>query len=359
MDIELLNKFNAINIIDSSSWKIPEALKKVFPGYNGAGCKIQMMLDYKTGIIRLLDILKENFNDQNYSKKMKKQINSNDLFLFDLGYSIPVFLKTITERLAFFISRFNYYAVSLYVKKEDSFHKIDILDVLKKLKHKNSIIEFEYYVGNKTIKVKIRFLAMRVPEEVSNQRRRKARKKAAKKGKTPSKKTLALCDWHFLMTNIPVEKGIDVKEIIGFYPIRWSIELLFRQLKSVLAIHKTEVKTNAYRLKCEILGKCIVVMFISLFYSIARAKTWQLFGKEISFEKTVKYFKRNVACLFELLLISTRKSLDFIEKMINKIIHVCQKNRQSSRKNSLDTLIDRLSYESFKYVKMSVVGDGS
>ncbi|QTA88891.1 transposase [Desulfonema magnum] len=36
----------------------------------------------------------------------------------------------------------------------------------------------------------------------------------------------------------------DVRTILAFYPIRWSVELFFKQFKSVLNIHKTEVKNN-------------------------------------------------------------------------------------------------------------------
>ena len=132
INVAVINKFGAIKIIDSSSWKIPKALSIVLKGYNGAGCKIQMLIDYATGLIQLLDITKESFNDQSYSKTIKKQVQAGDLFIFDLGYSIPVFLRTIAERLAFFLSRFNYHAMRLYVKRGDIFCEVDILEVLKK-----------------------------------------------------------------------------------------------------------------------------------------------------------------------------------------------------------------------------------
>ena len=123
------------------------------------------------------------------------------------------------------------------------------------------------------------------------------------------------------MTNIPVEKGIDIRTILAFYPIRWSVELFFKQLKSILKIHKTEVKSNKNRLKCEVLGKCIVAMFISYCYSKARSDAWRILGKEISFDKTVKYFKRNIAGLVELISVSVSKTVQHVKKMIIKIIN--------------------------------------
>ena len=204
----------------------------------------------------------------------------------------------------------------------------------------------------------MRFFAIRIPEEIANEKRRKARANSKKKGKSPSKITLKLCNWLFLMTNIPQEKEIDAREILALYPIRWSIELFFKQIKSVFEIHKTEVKTNEYRLKCEILGKCIVAMFMTYCYSIARSVKWQLSSQEISIEKTAKYFKRNVAYLFEILLISAHKAHDFVEKMIRNIINTCQKERQKNRNNSLDVLVEQSIYGEFEYqcVETDVAG---
>lgn len=349
-NIDLLNKFKAIKIIDSSSWEIPKALKEIFPGYNEAGCKIQLLLDYKTGLMRLLDIVKESFNDQNYSKTLKKIIKQDELWIFDLGYSIIEFLEIIIKKTAFFLSRFNYHAHNLYIRKGEEFYKTDILTILRRAKTFKSITEFaEFYVGNKKAKIKVRFIVIRLPEEVANERRRKAKKAARKQ---LSKESLELCNWILLMTNIPQEKAIDVKEIILLYPIRWQIELFFKQLKSVLQIHKSEVKSNVYRLRCEILGKCIVALFMSFCYSVASSITWQALGKEISIGKTARCFKRNIVFLQQLLSCSIGRAVDFIKELIMKIIETCQKNRQKSRKNSLDALIDGAGCENLKYIKV-------
>lgn len=338
LDVKLLNKFNRINIIDSSSWRVPQRLKETFPGYNQAGCKVQLMMDYKSGIIQLLDITPENYNDQTYSKDITPYIKPDDLLIFDLGYAIPVTLKTIDENQAFFICRFNYHSMSLYLKENNTFQRIDIL---QKLTSSQSTLKLECYAGNNTHKVKLHLFAVRVPEQVANQRRRTLYRNAKKKGRYPTKKSLALCDWTLIMSNIPHEKELSVDEIFSFYPIRWSIELLFKQLKSILHIHKTEVKHNPYRLRCEIIGKCIVALFISYCYAFARSYTWQLSGTEISFEKTIKYFQRNIGHLLVLFSSSLAKAIFYLKKMVLKIVHSCQKLRQISRKNSLDILLNQ------------------
>jgi hypothetical protein len=359
INIDVFNKFKSINIIDSSSWKIPKGLESVFSGYNGAGCKVQFMYDYKTGVINLVELTEETFNDQSFSKTLGEHTNGNDLFIFDLGYSIAYTINMIDEKDGYFISRVNFSAINLYLKQGKEYIKFKILEPLKKFdknsKNNKKIFEFECYAGNKDRKTKIRLFVIKAPEEIANKRRRNLNKNAKKKGRTPKKESLELCAWSFYMTNIPVEKGIDIRTILAFYPIRWSIEIFFKQLKSILNIHKTEVKKNEYRLTCEVLGKCIVAMFITYCYSIARSYAWRLFGKEISFDKTVKYFKRNIANLVAILSKAVKYIIKYIKKEIIKIINTCKKERQKSRQNSLDVLIDRSIYESYKHVMISQI----
>lgn len=350
IDVRVLDKFNRVNIMDSSSWKIPSRLQTVFPGYNGAGCKLQLMLDYKSGMPDIIDLTQETYPDSNYVKDINTQIQCDDLFIFDQGYGLTNIFKLLDQRGAFFISRFNYHTISVYIKQNTLFEKIDILKLLTQLNQHNSINELECYIGNNDTKVKVRFFAIKVPQQVADNKRRKLHKDSCRERYTPSKKALLLCDWNFLITNIPEEKGLTVREIMAFYPIRWTIELFFKQLKSILAIHKTEVKHNEERLRCEILGKCIVIMFISYCYSLTRSYTWHRFYAEISFEKTVKYFKRNISILLELLLVSLCKAINLLRKMIAIIIRTCQKFRQKTKKNSLDVLIERSIYKNLNLV---------
>ena len=156
------------------------------------------------------------------------------------------------------------------------------------------------------------------------------------------------------MTNIEAEKNIDVKELLALYPIRWSIELYFRQLKSILQIHKTEAKSNAHRLRCEIMGKAIVALFVCYCYSTIRSHRWKVFHEEISFEKTVKCFKRHVSLFIDRLQDSMSKAVDFLQELVGIMYHTCQKYRQKSRKNSLDVLIERSIYKDLGHKKLNI-----
>lgn len=353
LPVDIFKKFKHIQIIDSSSWKVPVSLKKTFPGANQAGCKIQYMLDYKTGNIQHSNISPENLVDQKYSKTMAELLEPNDLCIFDLGFAIPEAFGKINAKKAFFICRFNDAAVNIYVDDNPLSARIDILKWLSQMTSHQTMYEIPCFVGNENQKTNVRLLAVKVPEEVANRRRQKLRVHAQKKGSIPKERSLQLCNWTLLITNISSEKNITFQEIFALYSIRWTVEIFFKQLKSILQIHKTYVKNNPHRLEAEILARSIVALFIAFCFSVARSYSWRKDNREISFEKTVKYFKRHAAILLNIFLRSLRAAAIYIDQMISKIILFCEKYRQSTRTNSIDKLIDQTIYKNFKHVKFN------
>ena len=353
LPVDIFKNFRSIKINESTSCKIPAALKESFPGYNQAGCKIQFMLDYKTGTIQHLDIGPETGSDQQYSKNMANLLQKGDLDLFDLGFTIPESINKIDAKGAFFICRLNDTAINVYIDADPSSANIDILTLLDQFQSRDVVYDIPCFVGKQMQRTKVRLLAVRAPEEIANRRRQKLHAQSHKKGRIPRERTLKLCDWTFLITNIPLEMGVTIQEIFALYAIRWTIEIFFKQLKSVLDIHKTFVKSNHHRLKAEILARSIAALFITYCFSISRHYLWRQAQREISFEKTVKYFKRYAAVLLDKFLRSIRCASAYLQQMIIKIISSCEKFRQPTRKNSLDKLIEQIFYGEFKHIKLT------
>lgn len=353
LPIDIFQKFKSIQINDSSSWKVPAALKGFFPGYNQAGCKIQLMLNYKTGTIQHVDLGPETNADQQYSKSLANRLHKDDLIRFDLGFTIPEALSKINAQGAFFICRFNDATINIYRDDDLSSAKIDILMRLNSWPNPKAVYEIPCFVGNQNQRTKVRLLAVRVPPEVANRRRQKLHAQSRKKGWAPQERSLKLCDWTLIMTSIPAEKGVTFQEIFALYAIRWTIEIFFKQFKSVLSIHQTYVKSNPHRLKAEILARSIIALFITYCFSLARSDLWRQAKREISFEKTVKYFKRHAAILMDKFLRSIRCAVIYLQQMIFQIISSCEKYRQPTRKNSLDKLIEQTFYGEFRYIKLT------
>lgn len=124
INVDLFKKFNEIKIIDSSSWKLPKALKGAFAGYNESGCKIQLMMNYKAGTFSLFDLTNETVPDQRYSRKIHEHIEKNDLCLFDLAYVVAKAIIKIHKKSAFFYHVLIPRVLPCMLKKEINFIKL-------------------------------------------------------------------------------------------------------------------------------------------------------------------------------------------------------------------------------------------
>ncbi len=114
------------------------------------------------------------------------------------------------------------------------------------------------------------------------------------------------------------------------------------------------MRTNPHRLRCEILGTYIVVLFITFCYAGARAQAWRQWRKEVSFDKTVKHFRRHIAHLTDILYGQAPEDLyAFIDKQMRQILRLCIKGRQKSRTNSLDALLDPIRFQDHDIIAVS------
>jgi hypothetical protein len=92
------------------------------------------------------------------------------------------------------------------------------------------IIETDISLGTTEL-VAARLVASRVPDNVVNERRRAATKKAKKKGYTPAKAHLELWAWNLFVTNVPSIMWSSVT-VVKAYAIRWQVELIFQSWQS-------------------------------------------------------------------------------------------------------------------------------
>ncbi len=356
LEVAALKYFTAVNIIDSTSWKLSGGLAAVFPGYHHAGCKVQLMFDYLTGTVNLVYLKKQTATDQNYARVLAEQLQTGALYLFDMGYTVADALAAIDAADAFFLSRFNSFGLNLYRQGPNGFEKINLFDEIQYLTHQQTGLDWAVWVGNKTHKTQARLLLTRMPEEIANRRRQSAKQAAHKRGKVPSQQTLCLCDWGLWITNIPESyHGMDMPQLLALYPLRWSVELFFKQMKSTLKLQHTTVQSNAHRLTCEVLGTCIVALFITFCYSCARAQAWRQMQCEISFDKTAKHFRRHVAPLVDILYHHTLDRLAvYMIDYLNGILVRCIKTRQPSRSNSLDEFIQPSRYRDYRFFSVPI-----
>ena len=139
-----------------------------------------------------------------------------------------------------------------------------------------------------------RLLAIRVPQEVADQRRRRLREEAQRRGKVVSKARLALADWTILVTNAPPEL-LSLREALVLARIRWQIELIFKLWKSHGQIDEWRSR-KPWRILCEVYAKltAMIIQHWLLLVSCWRYPDRSLFKAA----KTIRKHAIHLVCTF-------------------------------------------------------------
>jgi hypothetical protein len=225
LPVELLDRFSAVHLLDSSSVALPAVMADEFPGCGGDGpeasAKVQLMVELRQGSLTIT-LETGRSPDQTYVPTVHCLPKS--LRISDLGYfNVEVFAQ-IDQDQAFFLSRLNT-QTSLF--DPDSREPIDLLAWLQDATPNR--FEQPVLLGAKT-QLPVRLLVTRLPQEVADERRRTAQEAARRKGRTLSPRHLALLSWSLYITNVPPEL-LSLEEAVRLYRVRWQIELIFKVWK--------------------------------------------------------------------------------------------------------------------------------
>jgi hypothetical protein len=329
-----LAPFNSVHIFDSSSWDIDPALKNVLPGSGGgasdANCKLQAGYEYKTGTLGFFAVTEGIKPDQAYCLELVDHVQKGALTLEDLGYFKVRKFQLLSEKGAFFLSRF---LVGTAVFNSSTDREINLGSMLRSIK--DDVLEMNVTIGS-TERFPCRFIALRVPEQVANERRRKLRNTSKKKGRTPSKLHLALCDWTLFVTNATADI-LPLNVVRSLYRLRWQIELIFKQLKSVLRIHCSNTGID-HRLMCELYGKLIMAVIIHGMHAHLNFDMLTTKGREVSFDKFYKRIQERAFPFIQNMLRSVDKAIKDFFRTAKQLAESCIKYRQPSRKTTLELL---------------------
>ena len=282
--LELLTQFTAVTLVDSSSIALPDTLQEEFPGAGGDGpqasLKLQTVWEFLRG--NLLAVVQQAGNepDQKFTGHLPYALQGM-LFLYDLGYFKLDSFHEIVDAGAYFISRLNTRCALLDPTTQERF---DLLAYVQQ-----SVIdqiELQLLVGL-TAKLPCRLLAVRLPAEVVEERRRKAKANARRKGRTLSSKKLAWLEWNLYLTNVPTPK-LRLRHVVLIYRLRWQIELLFRLWKSEGELDRVAGRLRE-RVMCEIYAKLIGMI---VFHYLTAPVRWA--ERELSPVKAFQTLKRHI-----------------------------------------------------------------
>jgi hypothetical protein len=281
--LPLLNRFAGIYIRDSSVVKLPGALQTIWRGVGSkrganAAVKLQVCLEYSRGEVRGPMLQDGRMHDQ-FSPYQGAELPVGALELADLGFFNLKVLSAQDRRGIYPGSNIQGYwimrlktGICLY---DSDGSPIELLTWL----HKQSTPQGEVAIqlGNRE-HLDCRLLFVRVTQEVAEQRRRRLREIAEKKGFALSQESLALAAWTLVtlaatsrvITNVPAEL-LTLPEALVFLGVRWQIELLFKLWKSHAQIDEWKSQ-NPWRVLCEFYAKLIGLV---ISHWIMRIGIWQ------------------------------------------------------------------------------------
>jgi hypothetical protein len=249
--LPLLNRFTAVQIQDSSTIALPKALADVWFGCTDgtAALKTHLGLDLCTG--RLDGPVISDGCTHDSLVALPNALPHGSLRLIDLAYFNLERFAALTDEDIFWLSRFK---SGTLVWDADGVCW-ELPDLLAR--QRAECVDVWVRLGRQG-QLRCRLLAVRAPQEVVDQRRRRLYASARKHGRTPSAASLALAAWTVLITNVP-HCLLSVREALILARSRWQIELLFKLWKQQGRID-TSRSEKAWRVMCEVFAKLLAML---------------------------------------------------------------------------------------------------
>lgn len=285
----LFDFFTHVYLADSTGFGLPERLKTLFPGSGGSaspgGAKIQLVWEYKRSLFAHFALTAGNLPDQKYVDEVVALAKKGSLFLFDLGYFKIKAFAYMSQLGAYFLSRLNH-QVNLYDGLSSPLPPLDLVRLLKKTSC--DLIDKDIFMGEAD-RVPSRLIAVRLPDDIVNKRRRVARQKAKEKGYQPTQAHLFLLAWNLFITNVPCDVW-TTQTVVKAYPMRWQLELIFKSWKSHCHLSAINAKKKETVL-CYLYGRMLLVSLTYALYPQVRSAVWMEKRRELSLLKFVCHFQ--------------------------------------------------------------------
>jgi hypothetical protein len=318
--VPILKRFSAVYIQDSSVINLPDDFREDWPGIgNGAGqgrsaVKIEVRLDLLSGEM-VGPFLENGRMHDAVSKIQKEPILAQSLRIADVGYWSLDEMNRITVSGGFWLSRLkSVVRVALPGGKSR-----DIVDFLRQLDCNS--VDCQVLLSDSK-PTPARLLAIRVPQEVADQRRRKLREDAQTRQKTVSQRSLALADWTVFVTNIPPDL-LTLAEALVIMRSRWQIELLFKLWKSHGKIDEWR-SCKPWRILCEVYAKLLAMIIQHWLFLIS---FWQFPNRSwVKASQTIRQHALHLSSSF-----GSIPSLQAAIQIVNRCLEVgCRINKRKT-----------------------------
>lgn len=336
--------FKALYLLDSTAFDCPDTLEDLFPSCGGAGstANVKVLLRYEliAGRLEPLQVLAGKRSDQGQALQTAELLQAGELQLQDKGFYDSKAWNAVQQRGAYLLMPLPH-SVTLWLAAApgEAEEALDLAQALE-ASPQNQLDWSGLHLGIKSRRAgPVRLAAFRLSPESAARRRQGLREALRTQGRTASAKALELAGWLLLITNAPAEK-LPSAMISYLYRVRWQVELIFRQAKTVLRLDQTESQ-NPYRIQVEIWARLICAVLLFAWHAHANAECWRLYQCEASFEKLIRIMQHWGHTIARAFLAGLPALLQKLRELWKHLLVNARKGRQKSRPTTWENLFDR------------------
>jgi len=239
-------------LLDSSTITLPAALALWWPGCSAgtAALKLHVRYDLCRGCLSGLVVQEGRISDRSTTMQTAP-LPRGALRISDLGFFTLGVFAAMTAQGVYWLSRL---APGTAVYTPDG-ARWDVLDLLAA--QDTATVDLTVTLGVDH-RLPGRLRAVRVPQEVVNQRRRRLRADSKRRRRTPRAAQLAWCAWTIVVTSVPPAL-LSLREALVLLRARWHIELLFKLWKSHGHIDESR-SAQPWRVLTEVFAKLLAMV---------------------------------------------------------------------------------------------------
>lgn len=329
--IPLLQRFTGVYLLDSTTIMLPDALRTVWQGNGGAtstgtsaALKVQVLWNLTEGQLEHLELQAGRAND-NTAAIQQVDLPTGALRIADLGYFTLDQVAALTTKHVYVLSRLPPQVTVC----DTNGQPCDVVRLLER--DARPSLDLPVTIGAQH-QLPVRLLAVRVPQEVADQRRRRLREAHRDKGKVPAPRTLALLTWTIAITTVPAEQ-LTLAEALVLLRARWQIELLFKLWKSHGQVD-TWVSQQPWRILCEVYAKLLAMIVV---HWVLLVSCWQYPNRSLfKAAQTVQHHALALATALMVSPVYLVKTLTVIQRCLTVGGRI---NRRKTKRNTYQLLL--------------------
>lgn len=245
--LPILQRFAGVFLDDCTTIALPDELHEQYPGCGNqvagaarAALKMLVRLEVCSGELVALIPAAGREGDVTLGQAAALP-PAGSLLLRDRGFFDTEELERLEQARVFWLTRL---PTGITLRTSPDGDRTSLADFLRSQRDL-SRIEQRVWLGDRAFPC--RLIACRCAPEVAERRKRRLRQTSKRKGRTPSRQQLVLCEWFVLVTNIPPEQ-LSRDEALVLYRVRWQIELVFKCYKSEAGLVVSQARRPAPRM---------------------------------------------------------------------------------------------------------------